>query len=116
MIENKFQKTVDKIILNSENSIIETKKNSLTYIKFEDDVKNANLDIIFKNNSEIYISNSKLNNLQLKIDIKDKNYENYNSNYAKILFLDTEVKNFKLITSEDLDYKKIKLIRSKLNF
>ena len=116
VIENKFQKTVDKIILNSENSIIETKKNSLTYIKFEDDVKNANLDIIFKNNSEIYISNSKLNNLQLKIDIKDKNYENYNSNYAKILYLDTEVKNFKLITSEDLDYKKIKLIRSKLNF
>ena len=112
--ENKFKKTVDKIIVNNKTSNIDTNKDSLTYIKFEDHIKNANLSVVFKNNSKIYISNSKLNYLQLKIVPENIIYESDNYNHLNLIFLDSEVKNFELISSQNLDDKKIKLIRSNI--
>ena len=114
--ENKFKKTVDKIIVNNKTSNIDTNKDSLTYIKFEDHIKNANLSVVFKNNSKIYISNSKLNYLQLKIVPENIIYESDNYNHLNLIFLDSEVKNFELISSQNLDDKKIKLIRSNITF
>ena len=114
--ENKFKKTVDKIIVNNKTSNIDTNKDSLTYIKFEDHIKNANLSVVFKNNSKIYISNSKLNYLQLKIVPENIIYESDNYNHLNLIFLDSEVKNFELISSHNLDDKKIKLIRSNITF
>ena len=71
---------------------------------------------MFKNNSKIYISNSKLNYLQLIILPENIIYESDNYNHLNLIFLDSEVKNFELISSQNLDDKKIKLIRSNVTF
>ncbi len=114
-IENKINKIVDKIVIKSENSFIETKNNSLTYINFDDEFKNIDLNIKLKNNSKIYISNSKLVNLNLNIDMEKLTKQNNAEDYVCVTFLDSFIENLKLISNKNKCKDNIKNVRSKIS-
>lgn len=114
--ENKANKMVNKILINTENAYLNTKNNSLNYIKFNRDIKNANLNITLNNNSKIFISNSELNILKLNINELDLSDEYNNSYYSCLTFLDTVVKNFKLNSMKNICNDKVKYVRSKVTY
>lgn len=112
--ENIIDMSVNKIIVNKENSDIETRNNSLNYFNFDKNITKAILNIKLNTNSKIYIANSKLKKLVLRIiDQKNEN-ENSNLNNICLIFLDTLIENVELISTVDMCKNNINYVRSKI--